>query len=135
MDKQQALEKIEELKKFVADIDSKKEEKVIGLEIKNRFTGDIIFTSTKTTYKEAVEEAVKGEADLSYADLSYADLSDANLSKANLNYANLSYADLSYAKISGCLFYMGNGHRNFEALCKAIKTLKHQDGSADTWIK
>ena len=121
-----------------------KEEKVLGIAIKNRFTGDIIFQSTKTTYKEAVEEAIKSEADLSGADLSGAnlsgaDLSEADLSKANLSGADLSGADLSKAdlseanlseaKLDGCLFYMGNGNRNFEALCKAIKTIRHNDGS------
>ena len=96
-----------------------KEEKVLGIAIKNRFTGDIIFQSTKTTYKEAVEEAIKSEANLSGADLSGADLSK----------ADLSWAYLSEAKLDGCLFYMGNGNRNFEALCKAIKTIRHNDGS------
>ena len=136
-----------------------KEEKVLGIAIKNRFTGDIIFQSTKITYKEAVEEAIKSEANLSGADLSEANLSKANLSKAylskayliganlseadlskanlsgadlsgaDLSWADLSGADLSEAKLDGCLFYMGNGNRNFEALCKAIKTIRHNDGS------
>ena len=141
-----------------------KEEKVLGIAIKNRFTGDIIFQSTKTTYKEAVEEAIKSEANLSgaylskaylskaylsEANLSGADLSEANLSKAylskaylsganlsgadlsgaDLSKADLSWAYLSEAKLDGCLFYMGNGNRNFEALCKAIKTIRHNDGS------
>jgi uncharacterized protein YjbI with pentapeptide repeats len=160
MNKEQALEKIEELKKFVADIDNKKEEKVVGLTIKNRWTGGIIFTSTKTTYKEAVEEAIKSKADLSRANLSRANLSEAdlsganlsktNLSEANLSWANLSGADLSKADLSGadlswanltgadlngCLFYMGNGNRNFEALCKAIKTIRHQDGKFEDLVK
>ena len=131
-----------------------KEEKVLGIAIKNRFTGDIIFQSTKTTYKEAVEEAIKSKANLSEANLSKAnlskaylskayliganlseaDLSKANLSGADLSGADLSKADLSWAylseaKLDGCLFYMGNGNRNFEALCKAIKTIRHNDGS------
>ena len=111
-----------------------KEEKVLGIAIKNRFTGDIIFQSTKTTYKEAVEEAIKSEANLSEANLSWANLSEADLSGANLSGADLSKADLSGAnlsgaKLDGCLFYMGNGNRNFEALCKAIKTIRHNDGS------
>ena len=168
--KEQVLENIEEVKKYISEIDNKKEEKVIGIEIKNRWTGDIIFTSTKTTYKEAVEEAVKSEANLSYANLSeanlsYANLSEANLSNANLSEANLSEADLfnanlseanlseadlfnanlseanlfnanlSKAKIDGCLFYMGNGNKNFEALCKAIKTLRHSDGKFEDLVK
>jgi hypothetical protein len=173
MSKQEALNKIEELKKYVQEEDNKKEEKVIGIAIKNRWTGDIIFQSTKTTYREAIIE--KGDADLSDADLSDADLSDAdlsgadlsganlsgaNLSGANLSYANLSDANLSGANLSGadlsdadlsganlsyanlsdanlraCLFYMGDGNRNFEALCKAIKTIKHPNGKFEDLIK
>ena len=117
--KEQVLENLEECKKYIQEAENIKEEKVLGIAIKNRFTGDIIFQSTKTTYKEAVEEAIKSEANLSGADLSGANLSGANLSGANL----------SKAKLDGCLFYMGNGNRNFEALCKAIKTIRHNDGS------
>ena len=177
--KEQVLENLEECKKYIQEAENIKEEKVLGIAIKNRFTGDIIFQSTKITYKEAVEEAIKSEANLSGADLSEADLSEANLSgaylswanlrgaylswanlsgadlseadlswanlsgadlseadlswaylsKADLSEANLSKADLSGAKLDGCLFYMGNGNRNFEALCKAIKTIRHNDGS------
>jgi len=152
--KEQVLENLEECKKYIQEAENIKEEKVLGIAIKNRFTGDIIFQSTKTTYKEAVEEAIKSEANLSGADLSKANLSkaylskayliganlsEADLSKANLSGADLSGADLSKAdlseanlskaKLDGCLFYMGNGNRNFEALCKAIKTIRHNDGS------
>jgi len=177
--KKQVLENLEECKKYIQEAENIKEEKVLGIAIKNRFTGDIIFQSTKTTYKEAVEEAIKSEANLSKANLSGADLSGSNLSGAylsgaNLSGANLSGADLSEAnlskaylsgadlseaylskaylskadlsgadlsgadlsganlseaKLDGCLFYMGNGNRNFEALCKAIKTIRHNDGS------
>ena len=162
--KEQVLENLEECKKYIQEAENIKEEKVLGIAIKNRFTGDIIFQSTKTTYKEAVEEAIKSEANLSGADLSKANLSKAYLSKAYLIGANLSEADLSWAdlskaylsganlsgadlsgadlskadlseanlskaKLDGCLFYMGNGNRNFEALCKAIKTIRHNDGS------
>ena len=132
--KEQVLENLEECKKYIQEAENIKEEKVLGIAIKNRFTGDIIFQSTKTTYKEAVEEAIKSEANLSEAYLSKANLSGANLSGADLSWAdlseaNLSWADLSEAKLDGCLFYMGNGNRNFEALCKAIKTIRHNDGS------
>jgi len=95
--KQQALDKIEELKKYVADED-KKEEKVVGIAIKTRL-GDLIFQSSKTTYKEAIIE--KGDANLSEANLSYANLSEANLSDANLSEANLRGANLSGANLSG----------------------------------
>ena len=89
------------------------------IEIKNRFTGKIIFefetenNSVKETVKEFIrQELAKGKvsadlrsadlrsADLSYADLRYADLSSADLSYADLRSANLSYADLRSADLS-----------------------------------
>ena len=85
--KQQVLENIEDVKRYIQEAETKKEEKVIGIAIKNRFTGDIIFQSTKTTYKEAVEEANLSGANLSGADLRGAHLSEAHLSGAELNCA------------------------------------------------
>ena len=76
-----------------------KEKKKIGIQIKNRWTGDIIFESEKTTYKEAVEEAVESGTNLSKADLYGADLSGTNLSGTNLYEADLSKADLSEANL------------------------------------
>ncbi len=83
---------------------NKKEEKVVGIAIKNRFTGEIMFQSSKTTHKEAVAE--KGDADLSCAELSCADLRgadlrDADLRDANLRGANLYDADLCGANLRG----------------------------------
>ena len=104
--KEDVLANLEEVKKYILEAENKKEEKVIGLKIKNRFTGSIIFQSTKTTYKEAVLERLQSDAnlrgaDLSDADLSGADLSGANLSGADLSDDNLSGADLSDAELSG----------------------------------
>ena len=70
-----------------------------GIAIKNRWTGDVIFQSTKTTYKEAIIE--KGDANLSDANLRDADLRDANLRDADLRGANLSDAELNCAKFYG----------------------------------
>ena len=99
--KEQVLENLDEVKKYITEAQQeKKEEKVVGLAIKNRWTGDIIFQSTKTTYKEAVIERLASDANLSDADLSDADLSGAYLSDAYLSYANLSYANLSGADLS-----------------------------------
>jgi len=84
--KEQVLENLEEVKKYISEVENKKEEKAvgiaIGIAIQNRITGEVIFQSTKTTYKEAIEE--KGDANLSYADLRGADLRDANLYGAEL---------------------------------------------------
>ena len=78
----------------------------VKVKIVNRFTDETIYESeTAKTLRDAVLEAVKKKADLSWAnlseaDLSEADLSEANLSKANLSEANLSEADLSEADLS-----------------------------------
>ena len=93
----------------------KQNSKPKGVEIKRWDNEEIIFTSTKQTMKEAIEEAVrKGvsleyaylynanlrNASLSNADLYNADLTDANLSNANLYKADLSNANLRYANLS-----------------------------------
>ena len=64
--------------------------KTIKIEIKNRFTGKILFEyeSVNNTIKITVLEAIKNSADLRYANLRYADL----------RYADLSYADLQKIK-------------------------------------
>ena len=99
--KEQALEKIEELKKYVDEVDTKVK-KTIGVAIKSRYVGmDVIYQSTKTTPKGAVEEAVQSGADLSDADLRDADLRDADLRDANLRDANLRDADLRGADLRG----------------------------------
>lgn len=124
--KNEVLENLETIKKYVSEIENKKDEKVVGTAIKNRFTGSIIFQSTKTTYKDAVNECVeqankKGtRADLTRADLTGADLTGANLTDADLTGANL---------------YMGYSNKNFEALCKAIKTIKWNSNTGSDFIK
>jgi len=82
-----------------------KEKKEVGLEIKT-YLGTVLFKSSKTTIKEAVEEAVSKDADLIGADLIGADLIGADLNGANLigadlNGANLIGADLTDADLSG----------------------------------
>jgi len=104
MTKEEALKKIEELKKYVSEED-KKVEKVVGVCIKTRL-GSVIFQSTKTTYKEAIIE--KGNADLSDANLYGAYLYGANLSNADLSNADLSDADLSDANLYGANLYGAN---------------------------
>ncbi len=113
---QQVLDNLEEVKKYVDEAKNKVEEKTVGIEIKNRWTGNIIFQSTKTVFREAVLERLESGADLNgadlrganlsganlcYADLSDTNLRDANLSGANLRDANLSGANLRDANLSG----------------------------------
>ena len=89
---------------------TKQEEKIVWIAIKNRFTGSIIFQSSKTTYREAINECIE-EALHTWAD-------------ANLTDANLTRADLTDANLTACQYYMGRSKENFEALCKAIKSIK-----------
>ena len=91
-----------------------KEKKEKKIEIKNRWTGDIIFTSTKKTFKEAVVEAANEanlcEADLRGANLCRANLYRANLYETNLHGADLSGANLDEADLSGANLYEANLH-------------------------
>lgn len=90
----------------------------VKIEIKSRFTGDILFEYEKenNSIKETIEEAVKQGVDLVGADLERANLAGAdlvgadlvganligaNLVGANLRYANLGYANLGYANLKG----------------------------------
>ena len=70
--------------------------KQIKIEIRNRWTGSVVFEYTKegNTITEAVLEAIRCDANLRGADLSDADLSDANLRGADLRCANLYGANL-----------------------------------------
>ena len=92
--------------------------KQIKIEIKNRWTGNILFEylSENNTIKKTVSEAIKSEAnlrranlrgadlcgaDLRGADLCGADLCGADLRRANLRRANLCGADLYGADLCG----------------------------------
>ena len=76
-----------------------KEKKEVGLEIKT-YLETVLFKSSKTTIKEAVEEAVSKYASLIGADLIGADLSGANLTGADLRDANLTGANLIGADLT-----------------------------------
>lgn len=75
----------------------------IKIEIKNRWTGDILYELEKedNTIKDTLKEAVKSDANLSDANLSEANLRGADLRCADLNGADLSDADLNGADLSG----------------------------------
>ena len=69
------------------------------IEIKNRFTGEVIISGKYESIKDCLEK--NRGADLYGANLSGANLCGANLSHANLSHANLSRANLSGANLSG----------------------------------
>ena len=96
--KEEALKKIEELKKYVADEEEKEPN---GYIIRNRYDDSEIYVSTKDNVKDAVIEAVEKNVNLSEANLSGASLSGASLSEANLYGANLYGANLSGANLYG----------------------------------
>jgi hypothetical protein len=76
--------------------------KQIKIEIRNRWTGAVVFEYTKegNTITETVLEAIRRGANLSDADLSDANLRCANLSGADLRGADLRCANLCGANLS-----------------------------------
>ena len=79
--------------------------KTITVEIKHRWTGDVLYSmevdkSCDHPLREVVVKAVKAGANLSGAYLDGANLSRANLSRANLDGAYLSGANLDGANLS-----------------------------------
>jgi hypothetical protein len=65
------------------------------MDIKNRFTGTILYSSTCPTLREAVIEAIKRKVNLSGSDLSGSDLRGSDLSGSDLRESNLRGSDLS----------------------------------------
>ena len=77
--------------------------KQIKIEIRNRWTGSVVFEYTKegNTITETVLDAIRRGADLRGADLRGADLYGANLRDANLCDADLRGANLRDADLRG----------------------------------
>ena len=77
--------------------------KQIKIEIRNRWTGSVVFEYTKegNTITETVLDAIRRGANLRGANLRDADLRDANLRDANLRDANLRDANLCDADLRG----------------------------------
>ena len=70
-------------------------------EIRNRWSGEIVFSIEADSWRVAVEAAYKAKADLREANLCGANLRGANLFGANLREANLCEADLFGADLRG----------------------------------
>ena len=103
--KQEVLNNLEEVKKYISEAENKQEEKVVGVKIMSRW-GSLIFQSTKTTFKEAVLERLSSDADLRDADLSDADLSGAELNRA-LFYGRGGQKKLTKAQLPDFLNALG----------------------------
>ena len=72
------------------------------IEIKNRWTGEVIYACKAKSMRLAVQAAIKADANLRdanlrYANLEGADLEGADLWNANLEGANLEGANLDYS--------------------------------------
>jgi hypothetical protein len=63
-------------------------------EIKNRYSGNVLFSLACGSFKLCVEAAVKTRANLTDADLTRANLTDADLTRANLTDASLDGATM-----------------------------------------
>ena len=70
------------------------------MEIKHRFSGEIIYKDRHKTILACVKAALTAKANLSRADLSRANLAGANLAGANLSWADLAGADLAGANLA-----------------------------------
>ena len=81
--------------------------KQIKIEIRNRWTGSVVFEYTKegNTITETVLDAIRRGANLRDANLRDADLRDANLRGANLCDADLCDANLCGANLCGADLY------------------------------
>ena len=84
--------------------------KQIKIEIRNRWTGSVVFEYTKegNTITETVLDAIRRGANLRDANLRDADLRDANLCGANLCDADLCDANLCGANLCGADLYDAN---------------------------
>jgi uncharacterized protein YjbI with pentapeptide repeats len=69
-------------------------------EIKNRFTGAVIFSCETDSMRACVIAAIKAGADLTRADLTDANLASANLARAYLAGAYLAGADLASTNLA-----------------------------------
>ena len=98
-----SIETYEKIKDQILEEENALKEKKkinITLYIKNRFTGEVIYESKKTTYKEAVVEAVEKGVSLRNSNLRNSNLSNSNLSDSNLRNSNLSDSNLSNSNLS-----------------------------------
>ena len=103
------------------------------IEIKRRYTGDVLFEMDAPDLKTAVENAVEQKANLYGADLRGADLCGANLYGADLRRADLRRADLYGADLRRADLCGANlrGAKNLPH----IPTACPSDGAFEGWKK
>jgi len=99
------------------------------IEIKNKWSGAILFEGQFGSLRPCLEAAVSRDANLSDANLRSADLSGANLSGANLSGANLSGADLSGADLRDANL---RGHKVIGPPL-FIGPIGSEDGTLEAW--
>ena len=111
--------------------------KQIKIEIKNRWTGNILFEylSENNTIKKTVSEAIKSEANLRGADLYGADLRGADLCGADLYGADLRRANLCGANLCGADLRRANLRRANLCGAKGAYMACPTDGSFIGWKK
>lgn len=88
--KDEVLENIDDVRKYVEEIDSKKDVKEAGFIIRTSL-GSVIFKSEKTTCKEAVLGAIEYGANLIGADLRNANLGGTKTAYAKVNFSPSEY--------------------------------------------
>ena len=122
--------------------------KQIKIEIRNRWTGSVVFEYTKegNTITETVLDAIRRgadlrganlrDADLRDADLRDADLRDANLCDADLCDANLCGANLCGADLRGADLYGADLHRAYDVKLSIAKiSILPDEGDIIGWEK
>ena len=94
------------------------------MQIKNRYTNEVIHESAHKTVRGCVLDAIKHDADLTWADLTWANLTWANLTRADLTDADLTGANLTGADMdysSGIPLWCGGS--KFKCSAKLIHQL------------
>ncbi len=105
-------------------------------DIKNRFSGTIIYQADAESFSALIQAAVTASANLGSANLYDANLRGANLRDANLGGANLRDANLGGANLGGANLYGANlgDAKNLSELVAAQTTIL-PEGPCIGWKK
>ena len=100
-------------------------------EIKNKFSGMVVFSIEAKSFELAIIAAIEQNADLRFADLRNANLRSANLSNADLRSANLYNADLHSANLDNAdlrFANLSNANLDFASWNLSCKTFNVKAG-------